>query len=94
MKIVWLAEAIDDLPALRDYIDQDNSMAAARVVNKIFHSIEILSDQPGAGKQGRVVNTRELVAANIPYIVPYRVKSETIQILRVLHTARQWPAKI
>jgi toxin ParE1/3/4 len=43
------------------------------------------------GRPGRVPGTRELVIAHMPYIVPYRVRGEAIQILRVYHSARRWP---
>ncbi|PIW88418.1 MAG: type II toxin-antitoxin system mRNA interferase toxin, RelE/StbE family, partial [Nitrospirae bacterium CG_4_8_14_3_um_filter_44_28] len=42
---------------------------------------------------GRVEGTRELVISGLPYIIPYRVKNNTIEILRVLHAARKWPTK-
>lgn len=29
-----------------------------------------------------------------PYIVPYRLIDETIQILRVFHSARRWPESL
>ena len=43
------------------------------------------------GRPGRVPGTRELVIPGTPYIVPYRVQGEAIQILRVYHSARRWP---
>jgi plasmid stabilization system protein ParE len=38
-----------------------------------------------------VVGTRELVIGGLPYIIPYRIRENDIEILRVLHTARRWP---
>lgn len=43
------------------------------------------------GRVGRVFDTRELVIRDTPFIVPYRVKEDTIVILRVFHSSRQWP---
>jgi toxin ParE1/3/4 len=34
-----------------------------------------------------------LVVANTPYLVPYRVRNNVIEILRVFHGARKWPQK-
>jgi plasmid stabilization system protein ParE len=42
------------------------------------------------GRAGRALNTRELVFADLPYIVVYRVTAN-IEILAVVHTARNWP---
>jgi len=43
--------------------------------------------------QGRVPGTRELVVTGTPYIVAYRVRDETVEILRVFHAARKWPER-
>ncbi len=51
----------------------------------------MLADHPHVGRAGRVLGTRELVIANTPFIIPYRVAENTIQILRVLHDKRRWP---
>jgi toxin ParE1/3/4 len=46
-----------------------------------------------SGRAGRVPGTRELVIAGTPFIIPYRVAENTIQILRVLHGKRKWPLR-
>lgn len=94
MIIRWLDDAVNDLQSLRLYIAQDNAVAAGRVVRKILRSIELLSEQPGIGRPGRVGNTRELIISGTPYIVPYRVRNNIIEILRVFHCAMQWPENI
>jgi toxin ParE1/3/4 len=38
-----------------------------------------------------VPDTRELVISNTPYIVPYRIVGQTIDIIAVIHGARRWP---
>ncbi|MDQ7827232.1 MAG: type II toxin-antitoxin system RelE/ParE family toxin [Candidatus Eremiobacteraeota bacterium] len=43
------------------------------------------------GRPGRVPGTRELVVPGTKYIVAYRVRHRSLQILRVLHGARKWP---
>jgi toxin ParE1/3/4 len=92
MNIVWSPEAIEDLISLRNYIAEDSPAGARRVVLRILHSVEfLLSDHPHMGRSGRVPGTRELVIPQTPYIVPYRLQREAIQILRVYHSARRWP---
>jgi plasmid stabilization system protein ParE len=45
---------------------------------------------PKIGRPGRIEGTRELVVwAN--YIIVYQEDAFSIQILRVLHAAQQWP---
>ena len=89
--IRWLDDAVNDLQSLRLYISQDSATAARKVVKKILHAIDILSKQPGMGRPGRIINTRELIVSGTPYIVPYRVRHNAIEILRVFHCAMRWP---
>ncbi len=95
MTPLWSPEAIDDLAALRAYIEQDDPAAARRLALHIIHNVEaLLPKNPELGRPGRVPGTRELVIPRTPFIVPYRVHSGTIQILRVFHGARRWPGKL
>ncbi len=92
MKVIWFKSAILDLISVRDYITQDNPQAA--VVQRIKDKVSLLSEQPGIGRPGRVPNTKELLVDRTPFILPYRVRDNKIEILRVLHTSRRWPKKI
>jgi toxin ParE1/3/4 len=92
MNIIWSPEAIEDLISLRAYIAEESPAGARQIVLRILHDVErLLPDNPHMGRPGRVPGTRELVIPQTPYIVPYRVRGQTIQILRVYHSARRWP---
>lgn len=92
MNIQWSNEAIDDLQNLHAFIARDNPVAARKMALTIVEVVETeLPDNPRMGRPGRVNGTRELVITQTPYIVPYRIKADTIQILRVYHGARRWP---
>jgi toxin ParE1/3/4 len=92
MNIVWSPTAIQDLAALRAYITKESPAGARRIVLHILRDIEnLLPENPHMGRPGRVPGTRELVIPQTPYIVPYRVQGDVIQILRVYHSARRWP---
>jgi plasmid stabilization system protein ParE len=52
---------------------------------KIDMQPERAGTRPALGRVGRVAET--------PYIVPYRVRGEAVEILRVFHAARKWPEK-
>ena len=89
---IWSPQAIADLVALRAYIEEDNPAAAQRIALHILRNVEsLLSNRPQMGRPGRVPGTRELVIPRTPFIVPYRLVGNTIQILRVFHGARRWP---
>ncbi len=94
MMIKWLDDAIYDLEALRYYIAQDKPSSANRLAKQILKAVTLLSEQPSMGRPGRVLGTRELINSNTPYIIPYRVKNNNIEILRVLHAAMEWPEQI
>jgi toxin ParE1/3/4 len=95
MTPVWSPEAIDDLAVLRVYIEQDDPAAAQRVALHIIRSVEtLLPNNLEMGRAGRVPGTRELVIPNTPFIVPYRVIGNTIQVLRIFHGARRWPGAL
>ncbi len=92
MKVVWSPEAIEDLASLRAYIAEDNAAAARRIALRIVQVIELmLPDNPHSGRPGRVPGTRELIIPRTSYVVPYRMQGNTLQILRVYHSARRWP---
>ena len=48
--------------------------------------------RPRAGRD-EFRGTHELVVSGTPYLVPYRVRGETVEILHVFHSARKWPEK-
>ena len=46
---------------------------------------------PLMGKPGAIEGTRERLVMTFPYRIIYRIDADDIVVLRVLHTARQWP---
>jgi addiction module RelE/StbE family toxin len=92
VRVRWLRSALANLAQEAAYIAEENPAAAARVVGAIQKAVAHLADHPGLGRPGRVPGTRELVVLRTPYIVPYRVRNDTVEILRVFHAVRKWPA--
>lgn len=91
MRVRWLRKALLNLDQEANYIAQDNPKAATEFVYQLRDSALMLGDQPNLGRPGRIPGTRELVISNFPYILPYRVRNDTVEILRVFHTSRKWP---
>lgn len=94
MRIKWLGSALLDLGEIEAHIAEDRTAAAVDVVVKIIKAVLLLKEQSGIGRAGRVPGTKELVVPGLPYIVPYRVKDEVVQVLRVYHTSRKWPKRL
>lgn len=91
MQVKWLRRALRNLEQEAAWIARDNPRAAARLVAEVDGATRLLALHPDMGRPGRVPGTRELVMPDFPYIVPYRVREQRVEILRVLHTARKWP---
>ncbi|MFT5132587.1 MAG: toxin ParE1/3/4 [Gammaproteobacteria bacterium] len=91
MEIQISQEAEQDLIEIFDYILQDKPSAAENILDIVYKEIHYLSDHPFLGRPGRVPNTRELIMAVIPFVVPCQVSGKTLEILHVYHTARKWP---
>lgn len=89
--IRWTKRALRRLDEIGAHIAEDSPEAAARVIARILSAAELLTEQPAMGRVGRIKATRELVLVDIPYIVPYRVNGDTIEVLTVIHAAQQWP---
>ena len=90
VKIKWTKGAQNNLNQIEEYIAVDNPKAAVDTVIKIIKIVGMLSDNPAMGRTGRIFGTRELIISGTPFIVPYRIKSEQIEILRVLHGSKKW----
>lgn len=95
MQVKWLKKALDDLHSEASYISGNDLAAAKKIVTAVFTVIDHLKENPGLGRPGRVIGTRELIVPNTPYIIPYRVNSrlQQVEILRVFHTSRKVPSK-
>jgi len=90
VKLVWTRLAQADRRAIREYIATDDQRAALAMDELFTQKAARLAQLPEMGKPGRVDGTRELVAHR-SYILIYAVKDDHVQVLRIMHTARQWP---
>ena len=73
-----------------EYIAQENLQAALDLDELFEQKADQLLEFLELYKQGRVEGTREAVV-HPHYVMVYVLEGETIIILRVLHTAQNWP---
>ena len=93
MRVRWTIPALANLDSIQDYIAERNPAAASRLVNDVLDRTDLLlSDNPEIGRPGRVAGTRELVLPGTSYVVAYRLR-KAVEILAVMHGAREWPDK-
>lgn len=91
MKLLVIAEpAARDLEGIVDYIAMDNPVAAESVYWGIVRTAEKLPAFPALGRLGRHPETRELSVSGLPYLIVYEVGPETVTILAVFHTSRDF----
>lgn len=90
-RIFWTRRALQDVENIYHYIAIDNPNIAKRVVTDIKKIIDNLSYHPFMGKPGRREKTRELVVTKTHYIIVYRLQSNAIEIIRILHDAQKYP---
>jgi addiction module RelE/StbE family toxin len=72
------------------FIAQDNPLAALELDDEIEEKTAALIKHPRLYKPGRMKGTREMVVRP-NYVVVYQDGKQAVTILRVLHTAQQWP---
>jgi toxin ParE1/3/4 len=91
--IVWSPRAIEHVAHLREYIARDNPSAANRIASLLLEAVERLAQLPNLGRPGRVAGMRELVVPGTPYVIPYRVRGDRLEVVGVFHGRQKWPKR-
>lgn len=94
MQVEWLRTALNNLQDEAAYLALENPQAALAFVQQVRASVEQLALFPAMGREGRLPGTREWPMPDLPYLIPYRVRNNRLQVLRIFHTRqlqpRQW----
>ena len=93
MRVEVSAAAQRDIDGIYAYYDERSERAADRIVAVIIRAMRGLGRFPFLGKPGHYPGTREHITARYGYRIVYEVQedAQVINIVRVLHGARQWP---
>lgn len=86
----WAKSAVRDLEEICAYIALDSEIYASVFAKKIVENIESLAAFPFSGRivpEMRNEMIREKIITN--YRIIYRLKEDTIEIVRIIHNARQ-----
>ncbi len=95
--VVFNPVAIADLKEITNYIASDNPVAAQEVRESILDTAASLGHHPGLGirprfSAQRFAGIRFLPVSQYPnYLLFYRELSDEVEVLRVLHGARNLP---
>jgi toxin ParE1/3/4 len=92
MRLVWRPMALADREAIMEFVAAENPAAAIALDDQFEAKAEQARQRPSIYRPGRVKGTREIVVRP-NYVMIYAVENEPskVVVLRVLHTARQWP---
>ncbi len=93
MRLRWLRQALRNLDEEAAYIALHDPNAAGLVVQRVLQAVAHLAEHPDLGRPGRVPGTRELVVLRTRYVVSYRVRGDSVEILRVFHSSRRPPVR-
>jgi addiction module RelE/StbE family toxin len=88
--VVWTPEAEQDRADIWEYIAADSPQAAVRMDLLFSNAAGRLADHPKLGKPGKIAGTRELLPHE-SYRLIYEIDGETVWVLTLVYTARQWP---
>lgn len=91
MRIRWTPAAAEDLEHIKDYLTEHLPQFALSTVLELYESVRSLKASPRRGRIGREERTRELLLPRLPYIVVYRLKEESIEVLHIYHGAQNRP---
>ena len=91
-QLVWRPMALADREAIMEFVAAENPAAAVALDDQFEAKAEQARQRPTLYKPGRVKGTREIVVRP-NYVMIYAVAKDANEVvmLRVLHTARQWP---
>lgn len=92
-QIRWSPEALRDLDSIAQFIAQDSPANAAKVVQKILSTARSLNRFPHLGMAVPEVQNPEIRQRVIfHYRLIYRVLSDGIEIVSIIHAKRRRPA--
>ncbi|HLX54031.1 MAG TPA: type II toxin-antitoxin system RelE/ParE family toxin [Aquella sp.] len=86
---IWTERALSNLETELDYYGEINKALAKELSTVVTESIKNISTMPGIGRPGKKISTREFVINKFPYIIAYRIRSEILEILAIIHQNRK-----
>jgi toxin ParE1/3/4 len=91
MRIRWTPAAAADLQRISDYLMEFHPHYRVPTMRKLYEAVRALKQWPQRGRIGREEGTRELLFPPLPYVAVYRVLEDSVEVLRIYHTAQDRP---
>jgi len=94
-EIVWSVWASDDLVAIAEHLSRDSESYAATVVRELVaaaRSLRVFAERGRRVPEYDDPSVRELIVRR--YRLMYRVHPERVDVLRIIHAAREMPPTV
>ena len=92
MKVLWTASAVAQLQSINDYIAQTSPEYAMRIIDRLTRRSIQIAAFPFSGRivpESERDDVREVIEGL--YRIIYLVESTQVQVVAVIHGAREWP---
>ena len=87
-RVKWTPNTLEDLDRVRAYLAENaDDEVMLSEAQRIWDDCQRLKEFPESGRSGRVPMTREVLVR--PYIIPYRIKGDCVEILNIFHSAQK-----
>ena len=86
--LLWTPKANDDLIDIWTFVAVENPGAADRLLDSLVERASVLVSHPHAGPVRRDIAPELRMLASPPYVILYRTIGTDIEIVRVVHGAR------
>jgi toxin ParE1/3/4 len=88
-KIIWSPEAVGDLEGISAYISRDSPAIAAKVIERLLDSTELLADFPLSCPRVREWKRSPYRHCVVPpHRIIYRVEGQAVFVIAVVHGAQ------
>lgn len=92
MNINFTPQAVNDLLEIQSYITEHDERVATSIIDRIRQTIMMFERFPLLGREGLIEDTREFSVVGLPYVIVYKIASETdIDILTIIHERMEYP---
>jgi addiction module RelE/StbE family toxin len=88
MRIRWTPAAAADLQGISDYLTEHHPRYRNPTMRKLYGTIRQLQEWPARGRPGGEKGTREILFPPTPYVAVYRIREQTIEVVRIYHAAQ------
>jgi addiction module RelE/StbE family toxin len=92
MKVNWTAAAQSQLRDIHTFISRSSPQYATKMVDRLTRRSQQIAIFPRSGRvvaEANDINVREVIEG--PYRIIYHVLEQELDIIAVVHGARQWP---